>query len=202
MSYRIARPIVSFSAIAAVFLVQPIPPVTATTVVRMNLEEMAAQSPSIVHGTVVSTESKWNEERSLILTDVRIRVLDTVKGETATEVVVQQPGGVVGNIKVDVPGMSIFRPGDEVVLFLAPGGRGNLHVNGLTQGRFDVIKDPTTGERTVRGLTPEQMARLVPVGTLSHGADGPPVQKESVPLDEFLDGVRRLSLVSDGGVNR
>jgi hypothetical protein len=185
--------------VLGVFLAQP---ASATTVVRMNLEEMATASPSIVHGTVISTESKWNEERSLIVTDVRIRVLGTVKGDATSEVVVRQPGGVVGKLKVEVPGMSVFRPDDEVVLFLAPGSTGQLHVNGLTQGRFDVIKDSRTGEKTIRGLTPEQMTLLSPAGALS-GAGKQSVRNPKVSLDQFLDGVRHLVLgISDREANR
>ena len=200
MPLRPARLAVLPVIVLGIFFARPAAP---TTVVRMNLEEMAAASPSIVHGTVTSIESQWNEDRSLIVTDVRIRVLGTVKGDAFAEVVVRQPGGVVGKLKVEVPGMSVYRPGDEVVLFLAPASTGKLHVNGLTQGRFDVVKDPRTGKRTVRGLTPEQITRLRPAGAAASAAGGQSGRNRTVPLDQFLDGIRHLVLeISDQEVNR
>lgn len=185
-----------------VLLSLPTSPVLSTTVVRMNLEELAASSPAIVHGQVISVRSRWNDDRSMIITEARIRVLGSIKGEPGSEVMVIQPGGILGKLKVEIPGVGLMLPDDEVVLFLAPGGGGNLYVNGLTQGRFDVVLDPRTGIKTVRGLTSSQ------IQTLRHGEPGPGAEVGATPgnvaLDEFLDGVQKIvrDLPEDGGGGR
>ena len=168
----------------------------------MNLEELASGSPSIVHGQVTSVQSRWNEDHSMIISEARIRVLGSVKGESGKEIVVIQPGGVVGKLKIEIPGVGLMRPDDEVVLFLAQGGRGNLHVNGLTQGRFDVIQHPRTGVKMVRGLTSSQIQML----RLNKPAPGEELRTTAaeVVLDEFLNGVQKIvrDLPKDGGAGR
>ena len=164
------------------------PPADATSVVGMNLRQLVAGSPSIVYGTVVSAECRWNEDRTMIVTDVRILVVDALKGAALPEVVLTQPGGVIGKLAVDVPGASAFRPGEEAVLFLAPGAGGRLSVNGLAQGRFDVISDPVTGQKTVRGLRLEGMEAVGVTGA----AQTPGIVMEPVPLNRFLGGLRAL----------
>jgi hypothetical protein len=177
----------AFLAIACALAVLA-PVVSATTVARMDLRELVSTSPSIVYGSVISTQSRWNEDRTLIVTEVRVRVLDALKGEPAGEIIVRHPGGQVGKLLVEVPGASAFRPGEEAVLFLAPGPSGVLWVNGMNQGRYDVTENPRTGEKTVRGLDLEKVQALgVAVAAQGAAAPGGPV-----PLNRFLGGLREL----------
>jgi hypothetical protein len=132
---------------------------SATTVVPMNLDDMAKASPDIVHGTVVATASHWNEDKTLIVTDVRIRVEDTLKGNAGGEITVTQPGGVVGALRVEIPGVTAFRQDQEAVLFLGPQKNGNYAVTGLMQGQFDVVTDAKTGQRTDRARSFRREAR-------------------------------------------
>src|SRR5262245_59228827 len=101
-----------------------VPVALATTVAEMPLRDMVSIAPSIVVGTVESSNSRWNEDHSLIVTDVRIRVTDVIKGHEAGEIIVTQPGGKVGKLRVDVDGAVAYRNGQETVLFLAPDSRG------------------------------------------------------------------------------
>jgi len=172
----------------------------ATTVEQQSLRKMATEAPSIVHGTVVSTSSRWTENRSLIVTDVRFQVHEVLKGDAVSEVVLTQPGGTVGAIRVDADGAVAHRPGEEAILFLKQSPRGHTYVAGLFQGRFNVVED-SRGNKTVRGLSPEHVnvLRSAPGtgggGTLRAGPSG------AVPLDDFLGGVRDLvrDAVKDGG---
>ena len=173
----------------------------ATTVPEMSLRELVASSESIVHGIVESTQSRWNEDRTLIVTDVRITVLDAVKGAPGGSVVVTQPGGQVGKLRVEVDGASAFVPGEEAVLFLAPGPERETNVFGLFRGRFDVIADPATGRKTVRALDAETV-RAIRTTTRPTGA-GVAVAPTAGPveLDEFLGGLRSIArdVESKGG---
>ena len=168
----------------------------ATSMAQMSLEDLAASSPVLVYGTVVSATPRWNADHTLIVTEVRMRVETALKGLAPDEIVFVQPGGAVGKLQVDVPGASAFRPGEEAVLFLAPDPAGTLHVIGLDRGRFDVVRDARTGRKLVQGLTPDRLVSLgldaAPPGVLA--AAGAP---EPVTLDRFLGGLR--DLVRDAG---
>jgi hypothetical protein len=161
----------------------------------------------IVHGTVLSTESRWNEDHSLIVTDVRIGVITTLRGQSVSDVVVTQPGGRVGKLRVDVDGAGPFRTGTETVLFLSPGSGGRYVVAGLSQGRFDVMQDPRTGAKTVSGWSQLAAGTSVP-GAVSPSSKsvpalGPTAETPAIlPLDSFLGNVRELVKDLDAGGKR
>lgn len=162
---------------------------SATSVEPMDLPELAQRSSGIVHGTVVGAASRWNDDRSLILTDVRVRVDDAVKGSASGEILVTQPGGVIGKLKVEVPGAAAFRIGEEVILFLAPDPSGRLFVNGLDHGRYRVQRDPETGVARVEGLSTESLQMLRSAGAEIVAGD---VSTGTLDLNRFLDGMRRM----------
>ncbi len=182
-------------------------PVHATTVEAMSLRRMATEAPSIVHGTVVAISSRWTENRSIIVTEIRIAVHEVLKGDDVSEIVVTQPGGTVGSLRVDADGAVSFREGEEAILFLGRSPRGLTYVVGLSQGRFDVVVD-RQGRKLVRGLDPEGLnvirssaAPAGPAGTTPAVGDGEGGSRGAVPLDQFLGGVRDLvrDAVKEGG---
>jgi hypothetical protein len=162
----------------------------ATSVEGMSLRDLVVHSPSVVRGTVLGSASHWNDDRSLIVTDVQVRVDEVLKGQPVSLVTLTEPGGRVGALRVDVDGASAFPDGGEVVLFLSTDRRGNAHVTGLFQGRFDVTRDPKTGVKTVRGLPPAA------AGSGPQGAPGvhpePSGKGRPVLLDDFLAGVKAM----------
>jgi hypothetical protein len=164
------------------------------------MRDMASEAPLIVYGTVISSTSHWTENRSLIVTDVRVAVQDVLKGEAVSQVVVTQPGGTVGKMRVDCDGAAAYIPGDEVVLFLDRGDRGQNHVVGLFQGRFDVVQG-VEGRKMVRGVTPDQARTLGQAS--AWGRVGVPRASSAapVPLEQFLGGIRDLvrDVSNEGG---
>ncbi|HYH46815.1 MAG TPA: hypothetical protein VEG34_14110, partial [Thermoanaerobaculia bacterium] len=58
-------------------------PASATTLLRQSVEELAAANGTVVVGEVLSARSYWNDDKSFILTDVRIATSDVVKGAAA-----------------------------------------------------------------------------------------------------------------------
>jgi hypothetical protein len=175
-----------------------VPVALATTVREMALKDLVSMAPSIVVGTVESSTSRWNEDQSLIVTDVRIRVTDVIKGQNAGEIVITQPGGRVGKMRVDVDGAAAYRPGQETVLFLAPDARGHQQVLGVFRGRFDVATDARTGMKTVQGLKAADLAEM-------HAAKPGLITEETAPalptmaLDDFLTGIRGMVQNPKGG---
>lgn len=92
----------------------------ATVVLSLTMEEMTERAPLVVHATVHATEAGWDTERAKIWTWTELIVKDTLKGHAQSTVLVKQPGGVVGEIGMNVSGVATFTPGEEVVLFLEP----------------------------------------------------------------------------------
>jgi hypothetical protein len=92
----------------------------------------------------------------------------------------------VGNVKVSVEGALQWRTGEEVLLFLESYGQTpQYQVAGLIQGRYDIERDPETGERYVR--------RPAFQGVELMGEDGAPSASdgalEKVRLERFVSEV-------------
>jgi hypothetical protein len=111
---------------------------SATTMLRVDLPELARTADAIVHGTVRRVESRWSGDGRRIITDVEIQVSETLKGQAGGSVLVTQPGGRVGDIGQMVSGLASFAPGEEVVLFLERRGTRAFRVAGMAQGKYKV----------------------------------------------------------------
>jgi hypothetical protein len=147
---------------------------------------MADNSALVLSGKVVGMDSYWNEEHTKIFTRTTILVDETYKGEHSPRVELIQLGGVVGNVKVTVEGALQWREGEEVLLFLEPYGIASQYqVAGLSQGRFEIERDPETGRRFVR--------RPAFAGVELLKSDGGPAKSdgkvEKVPLEQFVSEV-------------
>jgi hypothetical protein len=92
----------------------------ATVVLSLSMEEMTARAPLVVHAVVNASEPAWDDAHGKIWTWTELVVKDTLKGRAVPTVLVKQPGGVVGDIGMQVDGVATFTPGEEVVLFLEP----------------------------------------------------------------------------------
>ena len=110
----------------------------STTSVRMDLEDLVRTSGEIVHGTVAETACRWTEDHTMIVTDVVIDVHRSIAGDAVGQIAFVHPGGVVGALRVAIPGAGAFKVGQEAVLFLSRDENGVRRVTGLIQGRFDV----------------------------------------------------------------
>lgn len=118
------------------------PAAWATTVLRADVPALTRRADSVVRGKVLSLASHWTGDHLRIVTDVRLQVLETLKGEEAQTVTIRQPGGIVGDVGQKVSGLAAFKPGEEVVVFLERRGPVRI-VAGLAQGKFhlDRLKD-------------------------------------------------------------
>ena len=171
----------------------------ATTIQEMNIRDMVTMAPSIVVGTVESSTSRWNDDRSLIVTDVRVRVVDVLKGPSLSELVITQPGGRVGKLRVDVDGASAYPIGEEAVLFVAPDAKGQHQVLGLSRGRFDIVTDARSGKKSVHGLKASDVQALQAAKPGLTEEPAQAVSDRKMQLDDFLSGVRQLVVSGKGG---
>jgi len=171
----------------------------------MSLDEVTAKSEVIVLGRVEAAESGWSDDGRIILTRATVSVERALKGGARAQVIVETPGGRIGEVAMIASGAPVFHTGDRVVLFLelarsqGAGGRGaaggaarRLAVVGWSLGKMDVTRDPRTGRDLVRDRTS---------GASYLDRQGKPVTPERAgkgpaELQQFLEQV--LGLVAAG----
>ena len=128
-------------------------PASATTMVASSLEQLVANSESVVHANTVATRTEWDAYRR-IRTIATVRVLEAWQGPAAVaaELEVVSFGGVKDGIAMKVPGAPRFDGGEEVVLFLGRASDGSLVVVDLAQGKFEVVRTGSGVRLERRGL--------------------------------------------------
>lgn len=147
-----------------------VPAARATQMVHLDTQALVLGSDDIVVGQVESIRPRWNAAHTKIFTDVSVRVTQTLKGGAGERLTLTQLGGEVDGVRYTVPGCPAFVAGEEALLFVWRDARGQAQVNGLAQGKFDIRRDPATGEATVQRSVPglavrdPRMLRLVPQG--------------------------------------
>ncbi len=142
----------------------------ATTLIRLSLDQLSQASTAIVRGRVLNQVSQWNSEHTRISTLTTIAVENILKGTLPSVLVIQQPGGTVGNFHVHVAATVHFQPQRSYILFLEPSEADpSKHlVVGMLQGAFPIYRDATTGEeRVIRPFGGLFEARRASAQTLS-----------------------------------
>src|SRR5262245_44016999 len=158
----------------------------ATTVEKLSLEEMTRRSKKIVVGRCISTESRWNEKNTLILTFSKFSVSEDLKGESSGSITVMTVGGTVNGVTQTVAGTPQFAADQEVVLFLEGTKSGQWQPVGLSQGRYRILRESRTGQQeVVHDLSGLELYDP------STRASGPP-KLYRMPLESFLVQVRSL----------
>lgn len=118
----------------------------STTLARMDVEELTKTATLVARARCLSIASRW--EDGLLWTFTTFVVTETWKGPAPQTLTVRLVGGRVGERRVIVEGVPRFVPGEEVVLFLEPGGKGDWTVTSWAQGTFRV-RPATAGETQV-----------------------------------------------------
>ena len=119
---------------------EPKPPDEVTSsslVVKLTLEELVAHADWIVVGTVTGQKSQWDADHNHIYTLVTIAVEEWGKGESDdNEIVINIPGGEVGEVTQRVEDVPSFQKGERVLVYLQPHDDGSAGVVGGWQGKF------------------------------------------------------------------
>lgn len=193
MAHNLARVFVLSLALFAL-----VPTARATQIIYQAPEQMGQEATLVVRGVVSHVQSFWNETHTKIFTETIVAVDQTYKGREVRTARLVQMGGVVGNVRVHVHGALSWRAGEEVLLFLEPDNRGSLRVTGFSQGKFDIERDPATGEMFITRPALDAIAGAGVSGAqgVIEGAGG----TAKVRLGEFLD--RALGTGTKGGEAR
>jgi hypothetical protein len=97
---------------------------------------MIVKSTEIVRGRVSNVSPL--RRGSLILTQVRVSVIERWKGAEASTIDVFQHGGTFQGLRQTFSGTPELREGAEYVFFLWAGKSGNRQIIGLSQGVLDI----------------------------------------------------------------
>jgi len=173
--------IVALALLALAFVAIP---AGATTLVRQGLDRLTAENEMVVHGRVLDIHSYWNDDHTFILTDVRVRPSQVIKGSHAGDVTLTVMGGTVGELSSVIIAGADLAAGDDYVLFLnrvdLPGAANRLTVRDLAQGAFNVVKGRAISQALGHALLPDAQGRTqVPGG------------EEGLALDELVRQVRQ-----------
>lgn len=124
------------------------PSASATTMIRLTVEEMTVRATDVLVGTVTRVESHWTDDHAQILTYVTVADTETLKGELHGQVTFVQLGGQVDDRLMLVVGAPQFEVNQRVCVFLSQmATRQRLAVNtdrwlmGLSQGVWLMTED-------------------------------------------------------------
>jgi hypothetical protein len=154
----------------------------ATTIVKMDLNELTNAARVVARGKCVANEARM--DGGYIWTFTTFEVSETLKGSASRQITVRLLGGKVGHMKATVDGVPQFRASEDVFLFLEPTAAGDLSVTGWVQGTFRVRQDPQTGKESV---TQDSAAHAVfDPATRRFKSDG----VRNMPIETFRQRVR------------
>lgn len=140
-------------------------PVSATSAVLMPRVELVKKSDLVVHATIGDKESRWNEERTHIVSRTEIHVTSFLKGSGEKALLVEQLGGTVGDKTMVVSGDARLEKGQEVVLFLRQ-GEGVVFLTALSQAAYEVKEGKVRRDMSGISLFRSVQGKLVPVHRL------------------------------------
>lgn len=113
-----------------------------------HIKKMSKESDLIFTGKVLDQKSKWNDNKTMIYTDVTIEVEEYVKGRSSNRVIIRHPGGEVDDIGELYSHMPKFDLGEEVLLFAVKDKKdGKLRVCDGENGKVQIILDKVSGKK-------------------------------------------------------
>ncbi|MGH9793176.1 MAG: hypothetical protein ACRD5G_00260 [Candidatus Acidiferrales bacterium] len=155
----------------------------ATTLRRMSLDELTADSGVVARVRCMASESRWEGGR--IWTFTTFEVIETLKGRAPSTIRVRLIGGRAGSLTSRVEGVPRFRAGEETFVFLAPAAQGDWTVTGWVLGTFRLTRDKRTGQEAVT----QDTAGLTLFDPITRRFE--PGGVRQMPLDDFRGRVRR-----------
>ena len=171
---------------------------SATSVLPISLQRMAAAADVIFHGKVISNEVKLDPISGNVATFTTFQVTELVKGKANKTHTIKQIGGQLpgSNVRQSIHGVPGFNAGMEYVVFLPKASSlGFASPIGLSQGSFDVHRlngESVISSRRAAAAVSDSAAQQTPPGLPSAIETGPSADAGSVQLTDFLQGVRTM----------
>ena len=119
----------------------------ATTLARLTFDDLARGATAVARLKCLGSDMRW--EQGEIWTETRFEVVERAKGLLGGLVTVRTMGGSQGHVHSRVEGAPVFRPGEEVYLFLWARPGEPYRVLGWSQGTFRIVRNEDSGAETV-----------------------------------------------------
>ena len=132
----------------------------ATTLVRLDLDDLTGESSAVVYGKVLASRVEWNQARTLIYAVYTVAPVEYLKGRLGPTFELHEPSGTLDGIQLSVGGVPSFSVGQEAVLFVWTDRQGQHQVTGFEQGAFPVRTDSQTGLKVVDRVVRLGSARI------------------------------------------
>jgi hypothetical protein len=180
-----------WSALVLALAAGAVAPAGATTLIRQSLDGLVASNSTIVVGEVLDAHSYWNAEGTFILTDVRFKATEVLKGSKRdSDFTVTILGGSVGDLTTVIVAGAELIPGQSYVLFLAeddlPGVSGVRTVRDHSQGVFDIV-------RARDGMRAISQANRHPLYPDALGFVDPPGGAKGLLLSDMVRSIREAA---------
>ncbi len=117
----------------------------ASMLERWDTARLTQESKSIRIGQVTSRWSSWDPDKRMVYTYIKLRVDETLKGDSRSEVLIRQPGGQAAGVGMVVHGMASFQKGERALIFLKHDADGAPTVSGMAQGKYLIKNHPDSG---------------------------------------------------------
>ena len=165
---------------------------SASMVELWNTKKLTTESDSVRIGEVTSKWSSWDAEKKMIYTYVKLKVNETVKGQSQEEILIKQPGGELNGVGMRVHGMAVFEQGEKALIFLKKGEGGFPSVVGMAQGKFRIVKDTNSGEDRAKFTAPEDVEFVAPEAqNYRHHLDASTVNRD-VLLKKLIQEIKEV----------
>lgn len=133
----------------------------ATIMKEASIENMTKDADLIIIGRVEVIDCRWVQNGKMIHTFVTISIESLIKGSLDRKsIIVEVPGGIVGEITAMAMGEAKFYPKEEIILFLRKNRiipSTTYFVVGMCQGKFRICKNDINNknllERDLEGIT-------------------------------------------------
>ena len=167
-------------------LLLPVALLLGLTLKSTTLEELVRGSAVIVEGTAGTSHSYWDAEGRKIYTDTNFLISEKYKGGDLPEtIVIHQLGGQVGEIGMEIGGVTFLQQGEHLVLCLnRVSGSQGWAIHSMVLGKFYVNRE--AGQTIVRNAVAGSGAALKPAKNSSPGVD---VEFNGMQYTQFI---RRL----------
>ena len=137
-----------------IFVIWTCASAAAATLQQLSMDQMTQSATAIVRARVTGSSASFTG--STIYTHYKLQISETWKGTPGTEVML--PGGVAGGLRQSFPGVPTLETGAEYVLYLWKSSTtGITHIVGLSQGIFNVTKEPDGSYQVSRPRIGETM---------------------------------------------
>jgi hypothetical protein len=150
---------------------------------------MIINARAVIRGKVLSVSTGYDEQQDRIYTYITVRVQEVLKGQiTERRIVIKEEGGNLGDRGSIVFGTPNYTRGESVLLYLNTWNDGSLRTHQMFLGKFNILRDPKTGEQVVVRSLPDGEVKL-----LDEYPNLRPYQREGAITDRMeLKAYRKL----------